>query len=56
MDQKQNKCNVCHKAFSSQQELHEHQKSAHGGSVSSSKKEGERSGSEQHPREHKIAS
>ncbi len=29
MDQNQNKCNICNKSFNSQQELQEHQRTAH---------------------------
>jgi hypothetical protein len=54
----QTTCNVCNKNFSSEEELREHQRTAHGGGAG--KKEGERSGGEhrgeQPRRDDKIAS
>lgn len=48
----QNTCNICNKSFSSDQELREHQKSAHG----AVKKEQDNPGNEQNQGERKIAS
>ena len=53
----QNKCNVCNKSFNSDQELREHQRTAHGGGA---RKEQDQPGGEQNQnqtdRERKIAS
>lgn len=54
MDQSQNKCNVCNKTFNSQQELNEHQRTAHG--AGGSRQEGNRPGHEPQRKEDKIAS
>ena len=60
-----NTCNVCNKAFNSEQELREHQRSAHpasgtgGGTTGGSgsgRKEGGQSGEREERRDDKIAS
>ena len=48
----QTTCNVCNKNFNSEEELREHQKTAHG----TGKKQSDNPGSEQHRRDDKIAS
>jgi argonaute-like protein implicated in RNA metabolism and viral defense len=52
--QGQNTCNICQKQFNSEQELREHQRTAH---PTGKKEQGEPSGQQQPPRrEDKIAS
>jgi hypothetical protein len=56
----QNTCSVCNKSFNTEEELREHQRTAHGSAQGSGKKENERPGSgeqqPQHRKEDKIAS